>query len=145
MVHKLGLTVALAAGVALPAATSAEAAMTVDSLRPMIAQMTPVENAQFLWGGQQYCWYDDGWRGPGWYWCGYAWNNGFGWGGGYGWHGWRGGHPGRWRGGHVLHGGAAPAFHGGAAHVFHGGGAHVFHGGGMRFHAGGHGGGPRHH
>ena len=30
----------------------------------------------------------DGWNGPGWYWCGYAWRRGYGWGGGYGYHGW---------------------------------------------------------
>src|SRR5215211_3560897 len=54
-----------------------------------------VEKVQvFYWHGRQYCWYDDGWQGPGWYWCGYRWRTGLGWGGGYGWHGWRGGHRG---------------------------------------------------
>ena len=53
-----------------------------------------VESVQFIWAGRDYCWYDDGWHGPGWYWCGYAFNSGYGWGGGYGWHGWRGGHVG---------------------------------------------------
>jgi hypothetical protein len=43
----------------------------------------------YLWGGHNYCWYN-GWRGPGWYWCGYGARRGFGWGGGYGWHGWVG-------------------------------------------------------
>ena len=28
------------------------------------------EQAQFIFGGQNYCWYDGGWRGPGFYWCG---------------------------------------------------------------------------
>lgn len=51
----------------------------------------PIEDAQFAWGGRRYCWYFDGWRGPGWYWCGYHWRRGFGWGGPSGWHGWR--HP----------------------------------------------------
>ena len=23
----------------------------------------------YFWGGQRYCWYDDAWNGPGWYWC----------------------------------------------------------------------------
>jgi hypothetical protein len=55
----------------------------------------------YLWGGRQYCWYDDGWRGPGWYWCGYGANYGYGWGGGYGWHHWHGGHGGG--GGHHHH------------------------------------------
>jgi hypothetical protein len=30
---------------------------------------------------------DSAWRGPGFYWCGYAWRRGYGWGGGYGWRG----------------------------------------------------------
>ncbi len=51
-------------------------------------RIAPIENAQFLFGGQNYCWYDGGWQGPGWYWCGYAWRSGLGWGGGEGFHGW---------------------------------------------------------
>jgi hypothetical protein len=50
-----------------------------------------IEQAQFFYGGRNYCWYDDAWRGPGFYWCGYAWRRGFGWGGGAGWRGWHGG------------------------------------------------------
>jgi hypothetical protein len=53
-----------------------------------------IEQVQFFYGGRNYCWYDDAWRGPGFYWCGYAWRRGFGWGGGAGWRGWHGG-PGR--------------------------------------------------
>ena len=57
-----------------------------------------VERVQFFFGGQNFCWYLNGWRGPGWYWCGYAWRSGYGWGGGYGWNGWRqpGWNGGRW-------------------------------------------------
>jgi hypothetical protein len=55
-----------------------------------------IENVQlFLFGGHGYCWYLDGWNGPGWYWCGYASRRGFGWGGPEGWRGHgapRGGH-----------------------------------------------------
>ena len=44
---------------------------------------------EYYWyDGHQYCWYDIGWRGPGWYWCGYGLNNGIGWGGPIGWHFW---------------------------------------------------------
>jgi hypothetical protein len=76
----------------------------------------PFAEAQlYIYGGRHYCGYNDGWRGPGYYWCGYAWRRGFGWGGGWGWHGWGGGN--RHGGGH---------FHGG--HGGHGGGGH--HGGG---------------
>jgi hypothetical protein len=49
-----------------------------------------LQDAQFIFGGRNYCWYDSGWRGPGFYWCGYAERRGLGWGGGAGWHGWRG-------------------------------------------------------
>ena len=97
MLRKLIVGLALAAAAALPLAGTAEAAIGDGIAASQIAsQLLPVEKAQFLFGGRQYCWYDDGWRGPGWYWCGYAQRSGFGWGGGFGWHGWRGGH----RGGH---------------------------------------------
>jgi hypothetical protein len=46
----------------------------------------PLEQAQYFWGGRNYCWYSDGWHGPGFYWCGYRWREGYGWGGGHGWH-----------------------------------------------------------
>ena len=89
-----------------------------------------IEQAQFFFGGRNYCWYDDGWHGPGYYWCGYAFRRGLGWGGGEGWRGWHrgGGHAG---GGHVI--------------VVRPGGDH--HGGGHPGggHGGGHGGGGHHH
>jgi len=47
------------------------------------------EPVQFFFGGRQYCWYNRGWHGPGFYWCGYAFRRGFGWGGPAGWRGWR--------------------------------------------------------
>jgi hypothetical protein len=59
-----------------------------------LAIPSDVEQTQFIFGGRNYCWYDDGWRGPGFYWCGYAFRRGLGWGGGAGWRGWHGG-PGR--------------------------------------------------
>lgn len=98
----------------------------------------PLEEAQYAFGGRQFCWYNNGWQGPGWYWCGYAFRRGYGWGGGYGWHGWRGGHRGYgggWHGGHGgggWHGGGRPGGGG-----WHGGGRP----GGGGFGGGGHGGG----
>ena len=83
--HRTGLALAMAMGFALPLAASAEAAMG-GALPP--AQLLPVEQAQFFFLGHNFCWYDDGWQGPGWYWCNYAWNTGYGWGGGDGWRGW---------------------------------------------------------
>ena len=82
-----GLAFAIAAGIALPLAGSAEAA--IGAALPS-SQILPLEKAQFLFLGHNYCWYDGGWQGPGWYWCGFAWNNGNGWGGGEGWNGWSG-------------------------------------------------------
>ena len=77
----------------------------------------PLEKVQYFWGGYNYCWYGNGWNGPGWYICGYPWRYGLGWGGGA----WRGGgwHGGGWHGG---------GWHGGG---WHGGGGH-WHGGGHR-------------
>ena len=76
---------------AMPAGASGKAAR---------AQIGVVEQAQYSYGGKDYCWYDDGWNGPGWYVCGQYTVSGVGWGGGSGWHGWthtsstvvRGGH-----------------------------------------------------
>ena len=109
-----------------------------------------VESVQFIWLGHNYCWYDDAWQGPGWYWCGYAFRNGLGWGGGYGWHNWRGGHAGggavarggRAGGGAVVRGGRAGGGRagGGRAGGGHGGGGH----GGGGHGGGGHGGGGHH-
>jgi hypothetical protein len=135
MLGKCARTIALTAAIALGAGSAAEAAIGdgVLGARQALANATQIENAQFIFGGQNYCWYDDGWRGPGWYWCGYANRSGLGWGGGVGWHGWRrgGGHGGGFRpgGGHggVFHGAARP-------------GGHV---GGRGGHGGGHG--PRRH
>jgi hypothetical protein len=47
-----------------------------------------VAQAQYTYEGKEYCWYDDGWNGPGWYVCGQYTVKGVGWGGGAGWHGW---------------------------------------------------------
>jgi hypothetical protein len=139
----LGLSTALMASAALPLAGAADAAMTygamgVDGLQHQIA---PVEKAQYVFGGYNYCWYPSAWNGPGYYYCGYAWNRGLGWGGGYGWHGWGGGgwHGGGWHGG-GWHGGGG-GWHGGGG-GWHGGGG-GWHGGGGGFHGGG--GGVRRH
>ena len=55
------------------------------------AVTTSAEAQPRVWGGHQHCWYDGGWHGPGWYWCGYAHRSGYGWGGPAGWNGWGGG------------------------------------------------------
>ena len=114
MLRNLIVGLALSAAFALPIANTAEAAIGDGVAASHVAsQLLPVEKAQFVYGGRQYCWYENGWRGPGFYWCGYAYRTGFGWGGGAGWHGWRGG--GHWRGGggHWNGGGGHRPGHGG--------------------------------
>jgi hypothetical protein len=64
----------------------------------------------FVWNGDNYDWYDDGWNGPGFYIVGYQFRRGHGYGGGEGWHGWRrhgaGPHHGAF---HAVPGGGRPA------------------------------------
>jgi hypothetical protein len=60
-----------------------------DAIRQAAENGAITEQAQFFYGGRNYCWYNNGWQGPGWYWCGYAYRPGFGWGGPVGWNGWR--------------------------------------------------------
>lgn len=68
---------------------SAQAApVGIDALRHVSPALNLIEDVQYRHRGRQYCWYNDGWRGPGFYWCGYAWRQGRGWGGGRGWQGW---------------------------------------------------------
>jgi hypothetical protein len=92
MFRKLALSLAIA-GLISQLALPADAALGVGAFAPpaSLAEDSTVEQAQFFWGGVRYCWYPSGWRGPGWYQCGFAWRRGFGWGGPAGWHGWR--HP----------------------------------------------------
>jgi hypothetical protein len=87
--RRIGLTltaaVALIAGGVLADRLQA-APIAPEGLRAALGSLDIVEKAQVLiWQGRRYCWYDDGWQGPGFYWCGYAWRQGFGWGGGSGW------------------------------------------------------------
>ena len=78
--------ISLAAGCALYAETI-QAAPVFHGPQGSVLQSN-IQDVQFRFGGRRYCWYLAGWRGPGWYWCGYARRRGFGWGGGDGWQGW---------------------------------------------------------
>jgi hypothetical protein len=49
---------------------------------------TAAKAEDFVYQGHKHCWYDNGWKGPGWYWCGYADKKGKGWGGAEGFQGW---------------------------------------------------------
>ena len=83
-----------------------------------VGDMSGLTKAQFVYLGQQYCWYPSGWRGPGFYYCGYAWRHGYGWGGPAGWMGFT------YRGGAYYSGGA----------IYRGGGWHY---GGNYYNSGG--------
>ena len=145
MLRKLVLGLALAMSTALPLANVAEAAVGDGVVASHAAsQLLPIEHVQYVYGGQNYCWYDNGWRGPGYYYCGYAFRTGLGWGGGIGWNnwgggGWRGGgagwHGGGWHGGGGGWHGGGGGWHGGGG-GWHGGGG-GWHGGGGGFHGGG--------
>src|SRR4051794_3295160 len=83
------LTLAAVAAAAL--AFGKADAMPLGGLGSAADSLGLVEKSQYFYDGRNYCWYPDGWHGPGFYWCGYAWRSGFGWGGPIGWRGWHGG------------------------------------------------------
>jgi hypothetical protein len=92
--QRIGLTltaaVALIAGGTVADRLQAAPIGPPEGLRAALGSLDIIEKAQvFVWQGRRYCWYDDGWHGPGFYWCGYARRHGLGWGGGSGWHGWQ--------------------------------------------------------
>jgi hypothetical protein len=82
-----------AAGALLATATSAQAAPLpgAGGLTAALADVNLVEQAAvrvYVHAGRRYCFYFNGWHGPGWYRCGFAWRRGLGWGGVYGWNDW---------------------------------------------------------
>jgi hypothetical protein len=101
-------TVLVASAPIMGASVGAAAIVAPGAIRAAADSLNLVESVQFIWLGHNYCWYDDGWNGPGWYWCDYGGRVGLGWGGGYGWHNWRGGHPSGGKGGR-----GGPSDHGG--------------------------------
>ena len=70
----------------------AAAAAATLGLAAAAALPQSAEAQTYVYRGQRYCFYVDGWNGPGWYRCGYRWRRGLGWGGvydwglGFGWH-----------------------------------------------------------
>jgi len=48
------------------ASLSAAPIVAPEAFRASADSLNMVERAQFVWLGRQYCWYDDGWQGPGW-------------------------------------------------------------------------------
>ena len=144
----LGLVAAMLMASSMLIVGRAQAApiSTADGTRTAADTLRLVERAQYVWNGRSYCWYDAGWKGPGWYVCSYGpWVSGLWWGGSSGWHNWHWhGHKGHHVEHHAKkHGGGK---HNGGHHVSHhkGGGHHVSHhrGGGrhVSHHRGGGGG-----
>jgi hypothetical protein len=88
LIAAAGLAVGLAAGATLSGAAQAAPA---GPLGTAADELGVVAQAQYIYGGHNYCFYIDGWHGPGWYWCGYGSRRGYGWGGVEGWHNWHGG------------------------------------------------------
>jgi hypothetical protein len=67
----VALAGALIAGVSLIGSAQAAPVGLPDGTRAAIDRLSVVETAH-MWGNQDYCWYEDGWNGAGWYQCGYA-------------------------------------------------------------------------
>jgi hypothetical protein len=159
MVRKSVLALALLGAASLPLGDAARAGVSEGLFSGTAPRVSQVEFAQFnpldipaaivgglMFGGRRYCWYDDGWHGPGYYWCGYGYNQGYGYGGGEGWQGWHDHH--HWDGQERGRGGGGGGEHhrdDGQHHGGGGGGEHHFgggqpHGGGGQHHGGGGGG-----
>src|SRR5262245_12519123 len=86
---KLGMLALLASTALVTTRADAAAIPNSNGIRAAIDALSVIDTVQvYIVDGRNYCWYDFGWMGPGWYWCGYAWRRGLGWGGGYGFHGW---------------------------------------------------------
>jgi hypothetical protein len=132
----------LAAGVTMFGSRAEAAGLPgSDGLKSAADKLAMTETVQvYFWDGRRYCWYDDGWHGPGFYWCGYRWRRGFGWGGPIGWRGWGGGGGwmgGGWMGGGWMGGGGGGGWMGGGPMGFGGGGGGFMGGGPMGFGGGG--------
>lgn len=81
-----------AAAVALAMSPSGGHAMSINigaGLKPALDASDMIQKAAvFIIEGHRYCFYFNGWHGPGWYRCGFAWRRNLGWGGEYGWQSW---------------------------------------------------------
>lgn len=82
---------ALGALAGIGSAAQAAPVSHIDPLVNVLGQTAPIEKTQYFYGGAEYCFYPNGWRGPGFYRCGFAFRRGYGWGGPVGWRGWGGG------------------------------------------------------
>ena len=67
MFRKLVISFAAAAGLMSQFALPAEAGIGAGAFAPpaSLAETSPIENAQFMWGGRNYCWYNSSLARPG--------------------------------------------------------------------------------
>jgi hypothetical protein len=81
-----------AAAMALAMSSNSGNAMSINmgaALKPALDATDMIQKtAVFIVEGYRYCFYFNGWHGPGWYRCGFAWRRNLGWGGEYGWQSW---------------------------------------------------------
>ena len=67
MMHKFVFTVAAAAGLVacgtlVGGGVEAAPISASHAIRTAVAGLDMIENAQFVFDGRRYCWYDDGWE-----------------------------------------------------------------------------------
>ena len=83
------MALAVAAGAVLAATPASAGSFPVNTLSGIeTGVVDTVAVRVYVHEGRRYCFYFDGWHGPGWYRCGFAWRRGLGWGGIYGWNSW---------------------------------------------------------
>jgi len=84
------LSLAIAAGALLVATQANAGSFPVNKLTDANGNglVDHVAVRVYVHEGNRYCFYFNGWHGPGWYRCGYAFRRGLGWGGVYGWNSW---------------------------------------------------------
>ncbi len=83
------LALAVAAGALLAATQANAASFPVNHISAMdVGLIDQVAVRVYVHAGHRYCFYFNGWHGPGWYRCGFAFRRGYGWGGVYGWNDW---------------------------------------------------------
>jgi hypothetical protein len=85
--RRLGL--AIAAGALLAVSNANAGSFPVNTLGAGGSDLVDrIAVRVYVHEGHRYCFYFNGWHGPGWYRCGFAFRRGVGWGGIYGWNDW---------------------------------------------------------
>jgi hypothetical protein len=88
MTFGTAIAVVLAASLSSAAAGPLLSQSVTDGSGVIGSEVVGSGEVQHSWNGRTYCWSESGWKGAGWYRCGFAARRGLGWGGPAGWHGW---------------------------------------------------------